>query len=123
MTARDGVAFEEALRGLLAATAAETHAMADPTRRSILASNYPFAPNRWLSVEGLAWLALAERAGLATDYELEGCHRAVRTASDLACAPAPTPTGTWPNRASPGRAAPATPGERLAPGLPPVSCR
>ena len=92
-TARDGVAFEEALRGLLAATAAKTRAMADPNSPSILASNYPFAPNRWLSIEGLAWLALAERAGLATDYELEGCPRAVRTASYPALRPR-----AYPNR-------------------------
>jgi hypothetical protein len=44
-------------------------------------------PNRWISVEGLAWLAAAERAGIPTDFELERCPRAARTGDYAAYSP------------------------------------
>jgi hypothetical protein len=43
---------------------AKTAAIADPIDGSIEAYELTFFPNRWISVEGLALLALAERCGL-----------------------------------------------------------
>jgi hypothetical protein len=79
--ARDAAELEASLRALLEETAAKARTMADPNSPSPLASNYYFTPNRWVSVEGLALLALAEREGIAVDFELEGCPASLRTES------------------------------------------
>ncbi len=75
----DAAELEEALLALLRANEERARKMTDPNTPSILASNYWFAPNRWVSVEGLAFLALAERAGISTDYELQGCPGPLRS--------------------------------------------
>jgi hypothetical protein len=77
--ARDAAAFEEALRGLLEANEQRAMEMSDPINGTPVASDPPFMPNRWISIEGLALLAAAERAGIPVDFELEHCPRAVRT--------------------------------------------
>lgn len=76
--AKDAAAFEEALRSLVVHNERKAAELADPTTGSVLSSDYPFAPNRWVSIEGLAWLALAERDGLSVDYEVERCPRVAR---------------------------------------------
>jgi hypothetical protein len=81
LCAKDAEQFEEALRALLKANEAKARAMADPRSPSALAGDYTFAPNRWVSVEGLALLALAERAGLSTEYEVEFCPAIARKGS------------------------------------------
>jgi hypothetical protein len=81
LQSKAGTEFEQALRALLRANEAKARAMADPKNPSVLAEDFPFAPNRWMSIEGLALLALAERAGLLTHYELEGCPASARAAS------------------------------------------
>jgi hypothetical protein len=77
--ARDAAAFEQALRDLLEATEKKAMEMSDPLSGTPRASDPPFMPNRWISIEGLALLAAAERAGIPVDFELERCPRAVRS--------------------------------------------
>jgi hypothetical protein len=81
LAAKDAPEFEAAVRGLLRANEARARSMTDPSTPSILASDYPFAPNRWISIEGLAFLALADKGRIATDYELQGCPAALRAGS------------------------------------------
>ncbi len=71
--ARDQVAFSEALTRLLDAKDAEARRIADPIKGSMLASDLTFFPNRWVSVEGLALLALGERQGLGPLGEFSAC--------------------------------------------------
>jgi hypothetical protein len=85
--ARDAAAFEEALRGLLDATEKKAMEMSDPISGTPRASDPPFMPNRWVSIEGLALLAAAERAGIPVDFELERCPRAARTGEYAAFQP------------------------------------
>ncbi len=77
----DSNTFAEALRTLLAWKEDEAKKIAAPKADSILADDYPFYPNRWISVEGLAWLALAERQGIRTEGSFLGCPDVVRVAS------------------------------------------
>jgi hypothetical protein len=77
--ARSSDDFEPALRSLLEATDKRTMAMSDPITGSPLASDCAFFPNRWVSIEGLALLAAAERAGIRVDFEADHCPRIVRT--------------------------------------------
>jgi hypothetical protein len=78
---KDPVAFEDALRALVQSNAAKARKMADVESPSVLAEVPTFEPNRWISVEGLALIALAERLGLSVDYEVESCPAALRTDS------------------------------------------
>jgi hypothetical protein len=71
--------FESNLRTLLAEREEKARAIADPLKRSILADELPFYPNRWVSIDGLALLALAERQGIIVDDEINACPRMVRT--------------------------------------------
>jgi hypothetical protein len=78
---RDAGELQVTLGSLLRATEAHAQEMADPSTGSVFADDYPFFPNRWISIEGMALLAAAERAGIPVDYELATCPRAARTAS------------------------------------------
>jgi hypothetical protein len=71
--ARDASAFCLALRVLLDATEVKAKLVANRKTDSTLADDFPFHPNRWVSVEGLAWLALAQRVGLSTPGEFPAC--------------------------------------------------
>lgn len=79
LVAKDPQEFEQALRALLRSNEAKAHAMADPKTPSSSTDDYTFAPNRWVSIEGLALLALADREGVPTEYDLEGCAASLRT--------------------------------------------
>jgi len=81
LAAKDAPEFEEALRALLRANEARARNMTDPGTPSILASDYPFTPNRWVSIEGLAFLSLADRNGVAAAFELPGCPADLRSAT------------------------------------------
>lgn len=89
--AKDADAFEESLRSLLEESERQAMEMADPEGGSVLSSDYPFFPNRWISVEGLAWLAAAERHGLTAAYDLEGCPRIARSPGKLTFRPVAYP--------------------------------
>ena len=78
--AKDSREYEAALRSLLQSNERKAEEMADPEGGSPQSSDYPFFPNRWISIEGLALLAAGERAGLSVDYELERCPRIARVA-------------------------------------------
>jgi len=78
LLARDAVTFEENLRALLRRREEEDCIMANPETRSQLASELPFFPNRWISIEGLALLALGERRGLVVEEDIEACPRIAR---------------------------------------------
>jgi len=56
--------FVAALHALLRAADEEERTIADPVDGSVLAEELPFFPNHWVSIEGLALLALAERRGI-----------------------------------------------------------
>ena len=81
LMSKSTAAFETALRSLLKYNEERAKEMADPTGGSILSSDYSFFPNRWVSIEGLALLALAERLGIVLDSDFSACPRIVRTAS------------------------------------------
>jgi hypothetical protein len=78
--ARDGAAFESTLADLLAAVHKKASEMADPVEGSLLATDEAFLPNRWVSIEGLALLAVAERLGVATSQEFDTCPPLARRA-------------------------------------------
>jgi hypothetical protein len=84
---RDASAFEQALRDLLEATEKKAMELSDPIGGTPSASDPPFMANRWISIEGLAWLAAAERAGIPVEFDLERCPRAVRTDQYAAFSP------------------------------------
>jgi hypothetical protein len=65
--------FEQALSALLASAEQRAAAIADPVTGSLLADEETFFPNRWVSVEGLALLALAERVGIDAAQEFPAC--------------------------------------------------
>jgi hypothetical protein len=73
LIARDPVAFAEMLRALLAAEEAKARDAADPVGGSIRADEVTFFPNRWVSVEGLALLALAEQQGMPVTDAFPTC--------------------------------------------------
>ncbi|ATB50041.1 Imm49 family immunity protein [Corallococcus macrosporus] len=70
---RDSEAFERAFRELLDAHAARMKRIADPWRDSALARDYTFKPNRYVLVEGLALLHIAESLGLKVAPEYRFC--------------------------------------------------
>jgi hypothetical protein len=76
--ARDAAAFDETLRALLASVDSRQRAMLDPETGSALVEEPTFFPNRWVSVEGLALLAFAERLGIPVEGEYPGCPALVR---------------------------------------------
>lgn len=78
LLAGDGEVFLARLRALLKHVDAKAQQMVNPGTLSPLADELPFFPNRWISVEGLALLALAERRGIAIDEDIEGCPRLLR---------------------------------------------
>jgi hypothetical protein len=71
--ARDVTAFYESLTSLLNAKEAEARAIADPLSGSVRADELIFFPNRWVSVEGLALLAIANRQGLDLQEDFLAC--------------------------------------------------
>jgi hypothetical protein len=79
LRSRHAVEFEDALRDLVRITEARARELSDPTKPSLLAEALTFAPSRWVSIESLALLALAERAGIDTDFDIEGCPRPARS--------------------------------------------
>jgi hypothetical protein len=74
-------AFEDNVQKLLAVHEAKARVMVHPATRSSLASELSFFPNRWISIEGLALLAIGEQVGLIVPGELDACPRALRVAS------------------------------------------
>jgi len=64
LVAGDGAAFSEALATHLSAEDAKARTIADPEDGCVLADDLPFFPNHWVSLEGLALLALGGRRGL-----------------------------------------------------------
>jgi hypothetical protein len=77
--AKDRPEFVEALAAFLSHNDATAAALANPLGGSALAEDPTFEPNRWVSIEGLAWLAIADRAGMILGEEFEGCPRIART--------------------------------------------
>jgi hypothetical protein len=71
--ARDGAAFADALRVVIEGDEAIARELADPTSGSLRSEEETFFPNRWISVEGLALLALAERIGMPIADEIPAC--------------------------------------------------
>jgi hypothetical protein len=70
--------FARSLVAMLEAREAKAMEMTDPEMRSPLASELPFYPNRWVSIDALALLAIGERQGLVVNEELLACPRLVR---------------------------------------------
>jgi hypothetical protein len=91
--AKDAGEFEQALTSLLREREKAAAKMVNPRTPSLLTETFTFAPNRWVSMEGLSWLALAERTGLASDYHLPACPAALREAKYPAFRPQ-----SYPNR-------------------------
>jgi hypothetical protein len=81
LDARDPVAFSEALAALLDAEEAKARAIADPLTGSSRADELTFFPNRWVSVEGLALLAIAENLGLSPIGDFLACPPLARRGS------------------------------------------
>lgn len=79
LNANDRSAFVAALRALLLHNETKAEELSSPLGGSALSEDPTFEPNRWISIEGLAWLAAAERAGMVLDEEFEGCPRIART--------------------------------------------
>jgi hypothetical protein len=73
LIARDAASFTEALAAHLSAEDAKARAIADPEDGSSLADEPPFFPNHWVSIEGLALLALAEKRGMEVQELFKGC--------------------------------------------------
>lgn len=94
LEARDQAGFDEAFADLLRAREAEMEVLADPEVDSARAKEAAFAANRWVFVEGLALLRLAERQGVRTEPQYTFC-------PDLARLPSPEPfvSASFPNLA------------------------
>lgn len=75
---RDQDGFDEGFADLVTAHVDRMEAVADPVEDSALAQEYTFEANRWVFVEGLALLRLAERRGLATEAEYDRCPSTAR---------------------------------------------
>jgi|HubBroStandDraft_1064217.scaffolds.fasta_scaffold01101_13 hypothetical protein len=73
LQARSGTEFEGALTSLLESSERTASKMADPVTGSFLANDETFFPNRWVSVEGLSLLAIAERLGMDARQEFLAC--------------------------------------------------
>jgi hypothetical protein len=78
--ARDAQAFSDALRAVIEGDEATARELADPMSGSLRSDEETFFPNRWVSVEGLAMLALAERVGMPIADEMPACPSLVRGA-------------------------------------------
>jgi hypothetical protein len=65
--------FEEAYYDLLNAHDNRMSEIADPKLDSSLAKEYTFEPNRWIFVEGLAMLRIADKLELRTEREYKLC--------------------------------------------------
>jgi hypothetical protein len=70
---RASAAFSDALRALLAAEEEKARVMADPDEGSLPDDQITFFPNRWISVEGLALLVLAEREDIGVSDLFPAC--------------------------------------------------
>lgn len=81
LLAKDQDAFEAAFDGLLAEYERTMGELAEPKRNSLLADDYTFEPSRFVFVEGLALLRLAEARGLRTRAEYPLCPGPARAAS------------------------------------------
>ena len=90
LVANDGPEFEAALRSLIRDKELKAAEDGDPLVGSALSSDFPFFPNRWVSVEGLALLAIAERR-LPVDYEVDACPRIARVAMKTSFQPVSYP--------------------------------
>lgn len=75
---RDQDGFDRAFTDLLNAERDKVDALADPIQDSVLAQEYTFQANRWVFVEGLAILRVAERLGLQTESEYDRCPSVAR---------------------------------------------
>ena len=73
LIARDPATFTEALAAHLSKEDAKARAIADPEDGCSLADDPPFFPNHWVSIEGLALLALAEKRGMEVQDLFKGC--------------------------------------------------
>lgn len=79
LIARDTAALSESLTALLAERESKARAIADPEDGSALADEPTFFPNHWISIEGLALLALAERRGMEMPDLFKACPPLART--------------------------------------------
>ena len=77
---RDPSELASALRNLLQKRNTESGEIAHPEDGSLLADEATFFPNWWISVEGLALLAIAERMGMRVEGEFPSCPALARTA-------------------------------------------
>ena len=67
------IRFEEAYYDLLNEHDDRMSEIADPKLDSSLAKEYTFEPNRWIFVEGLAMLRIADKLALHTEREYKYC--------------------------------------------------
>lgn len=79
--------FNESFTALLDAHEERGNEIADPKTDSILSLDYTFEPNRWICVEGLAILRLAEKLELQTDEEYKFCPSIARVTDYKAFVP------------------------------------
>ena len=80
------------LRDLLDEAEQKAKKTADLKADSIAADEYTFFPNRWVSVEGLAWLALTEARGLPLEGGFSACPESIRKAQYAPFEPLAYPT-------------------------------
>lgn len=80
LAAREAPGFTEALNRFLRSEDAKARAAADPVTGRLVADEATFFPNKWVSVEGLALLAIAERRKIQVPEELVGCPPLAREA-------------------------------------------
>jgi hypothetical protein len=73
LVGKDPEVFADMLRALLDDQETKARAIADPVDGSIRADEITFFPNRWISVEGLALLALAERQNMTVSVPFPAC--------------------------------------------------
>jgi hypothetical protein len=77
---KDQESFVSSFAGLLEDHEQKMRKIADPRRDSVLAREYTFEPNRYVMVEGLAILKVAEVLGLTLETEYKFCPSLVRRA-------------------------------------------
>ncbi|MDP1861338.1 MAG: hypothetical protein Q8K82_21870 [Gemmatimonadaceae bacterium] len=87
LRAADANLFDDTLLRLLQSQEAKARAIADPVDGSLAAEDATFYPNRWVSIEGLALLAVARREGLTVTDELPACPPLARSSEFTAFRP------------------------------------
>jgi hypothetical protein len=88
---RDPEGFEDSFLKLIVEFDAENEEIADPHSDSIKKQNFTFEPNRFIFVEGLALLRLAEWLGIPTAMDYKYCPQELRI-NDFG----PFDQGSWP---------------------------